>query len=283
MPRTNPVSVCGYHIRESGATPAQEMAYAFLHRQRLHRRGRSSAATTPEEFVGRFSFNLNIFGNLWEQVAKFRAGRKVWATNLRDTYGRQGSEEPDAARPLRRRRLGPDQGRAREQHHARRLLRPGRGPLGRPVHGALLASTRPTRSPPSARRCCRCAPCRSSWTRWACATPSIRWPARTSSRRSPSRWKRRSGRRWRESRSTAAWSAGIKSGYVQRKLAWQAYEFERDVQHGELIKVGVNKYVTSEEEEVELHEYNEAWARVPAGRPGRAQAHARPGGRRGDA
>ena len=54
--------------------------------------------------------------------------------------------------------------------------------------------------------------------------------------------------------------AGIKSGFVQRKVAWQAYQFERDLQHGELIKVGVNKYHTTEDEEVELHEYNEAWA-----------------------
>jgi methylmalonyl-CoA mutase N-terminal domain/subunit len=53
--------------------------------------------------------------------------------------------------------------------------------------------------------------------------------------------------------------AGIKSGFVQRKVAWQAYQFERDLQHGELIKVGVNKYHTTEDEEVELHEYNEAW------------------------
>ena len=86
MPRTNPVSVCGYHIRESGATPAQEMAYAFLianaYIDEVAKRGYE-----PEEFVGRFSFNFNIFGNLWEQVAKFRAGRKVWAHNLSDKYG----------------------------------------------------------------------------------------------------------------------------------------------------------------------------------------------------
>ena len=85
MPRTNPVSVCGYHIRESGATPAQEMAYAFLianaYIEEVVARGYAA-----EDFVGRFSFNLNIFGNLWEQVAKFRAGRKVWARNLRDKY-----------------------------------------------------------------------------------------------------------------------------------------------------------------------------------------------------
>jgi methylmalonyl-CoA mutase N-terminal domain/subunit len=47
----------------------------------------------------------------------------------------------------------------------------------------------------------------------------------------------------------------VETGYVQREVARQAYEFERGVQKGELIKVGVNKYTEGEEMEVELHEY----------------------------
>jgi len=86
LPRCNPVSVCGYHIRESGATAAQEIAYAILianaYIDEVVRRG-----YTAEQFVGRFSFNLNIFGNLWEQVAKFRVARKLWAINLKEKYG----------------------------------------------------------------------------------------------------------------------------------------------------------------------------------------------------
>jgi len=86
LPRCNPVSICGYHIRESGATPAQEIGYAFeIARAYIDEvQGRGLKA---EEFVGRFSFNLNVFGNLWEQVAKFRAARKLWARMLREQYG----------------------------------------------------------------------------------------------------------------------------------------------------------------------------------------------------
>jgi len=47
----------------------------------------------------------------------------------------------------------------------------------------------------------------------------------------------------------------VETGYVQREVAKQAYEFEKGVQKGELIKVGVNKYTEGEEMEVELHEY----------------------------
>ena len=42
---------------------------------------------SPDEFVGRFSFNLNVYGNLWEQIAKFRAARKLWAKMLKEEYG----------------------------------------------------------------------------------------------------------------------------------------------------------------------------------------------------
>ncbi len=86
LPRCNPVSVCGYHIRESGATPAQEIACAF-EIAKAYIDNVAARGLSPEDFVGRFSFNLNVYGNLWEQVAKFRAARKLWATLLREEYG----------------------------------------------------------------------------------------------------------------------------------------------------------------------------------------------------
>jgi methylmalonyl-CoA mutase N-terminal domain/subunit len=87
-PKYSPVSVCGYHIRESGANPAQEMAFAFCiacaYADEVLKRG-----VPIDEFAGRLSFNFNIFGNLFEQVAKFRAGRGLWAQIVRDRYGAQ--------------------------------------------------------------------------------------------------------------------------------------------------------------------------------------------------
>ena len=85
-PKYSPVSVCGYHIRESGANPAQEMAYAFAiacaYADEVLKRG-----VPIDEFAGRLSFNFNIFGNLFEQVAKFRAGRGLWAKIVKERYG----------------------------------------------------------------------------------------------------------------------------------------------------------------------------------------------------
>ena len=85
-PHYSPVSVCGYHIRESGATPAQEMAYglaiACAYVDHVRARG-----LDVDEFAQGISFNFDIYGNLWEQVAKFRAGRRLWAKIMKERYG----------------------------------------------------------------------------------------------------------------------------------------------------------------------------------------------------
>jgi len=85
VPRFNPFSVCGYHIRESGATPIQEMAYAFeiaiTYIQEVLKRGLGI-----DDFAGRIAFNFDIHGNLWEQVAKFRAGRRLWAKIIKERF-----------------------------------------------------------------------------------------------------------------------------------------------------------------------------------------------------
>ena len=85
-PLYSPVSVCGYHIRESGANPVQEMAYAFCIAKAYidHVLERGLAI---DDFASRLSFNFDIHGRLFEQVAKFRAGRRLWAEIVKKEYG----------------------------------------------------------------------------------------------------------------------------------------------------------------------------------------------------
>jgi methylmalonyl-CoA mutase N-terminal domain/subunit len=85
IPKYSPVSVCGYHIRESGANPIQEMAYAFCiakaYIEESLKRG-----LTIDEFASRLSFNFDIHGNFFEQIAKFRGARRLWAKIIREQY-----------------------------------------------------------------------------------------------------------------------------------------------------------------------------------------------------
>ena len=86
VPRYSATSVCGYHIRESGANPAQEMAYglsiAKAYLDHVIARG-----LDVDTFASQISFNYDVHGNLWEQIAKFRAGRRLWAKILKEQYG----------------------------------------------------------------------------------------------------------------------------------------------------------------------------------------------------
>ena len=78
--------MCGYHIRESGCDPIEEMAYAICI-ARAYIDETVKRGVPAEDFVGRLSFNFDIFGSVFEQVAKFRAGRRLWAKVLHEEYG----------------------------------------------------------------------------------------------------------------------------------------------------------------------------------------------------
>jgi len=86
VPKYSATSVCGYHIRESGASPVQEMAYglaiAKAYVDHVLERG-----LDIDRFARGLTFNFDVYGNLWEQVAKFRAGRRLWARILKEQYG----------------------------------------------------------------------------------------------------------------------------------------------------------------------------------------------------
>jgi methylmalonyl-CoA mutase N-terminal domain/subunit len=86
MPRANPISVCGYHIRESGATAVQEMAFAISNAIEYIERALGRGIPI-DSFAPRISWNLGAFMNFFEEIAKYRASRRIWAQLMRETYG----------------------------------------------------------------------------------------------------------------------------------------------------------------------------------------------------
>lgn len=85
-PQFNPVSISGYHIREAGATAAEELAFTladgFHYVEQCVARGMAVDAFAP-----RLSFFFNAHNDFCEEVAKFRAARRIWARHLRERYG----------------------------------------------------------------------------------------------------------------------------------------------------------------------------------------------------
>jgi methylmalonyl-CoA mutase N-terminal domain/subunit len=86
LPRMHPVSISGYHIREAGSTAAQELAFTladgFAYVDACIERG-----LDVDEFAPRLSFFFNAHIDFFEEIAKYRAARRIWARELRDRYG----------------------------------------------------------------------------------------------------------------------------------------------------------------------------------------------------
>jgi methylmalonyl-CoA mutase N-terminal domain/subunit len=86
MPRWHPISISGYHIREAGATAAQELAFTLkdglTYVEQAVARG-----LDVDDFAPRLSFFFNAQIDFFEEIAKYRAARRIWARELRDTFG----------------------------------------------------------------------------------------------------------------------------------------------------------------------------------------------------
>src|SRR5213080_3389171 len=86
VPKYNPISISGYHIREAGSTALQELAFTLRDGMEYVEYG-IKAGLEIDEFAPRLSFFFNSHNDLFEEVAKFRAARRVWAKVMRDRYG----------------------------------------------------------------------------------------------------------------------------------------------------------------------------------------------------
>ena len=86
MPRWNTISISGYHMREAGATAAQELAFTLADAI-AYVEGALSRGLDVDAFGGRLSFFFGAWSELFEEVAKFRAARRMWARIMRDRFG----------------------------------------------------------------------------------------------------------------------------------------------------------------------------------------------------
>ena len=86
VPRWNTISISGYHMREAGATASQELAFTFANAI-AYVQAAVDAGLPVDDFAPRLSFFFVAQNNLFEEVAKFRAARRLWANIMRDRFG----------------------------------------------------------------------------------------------------------------------------------------------------------------------------------------------------
>jgi len=258
LPRCNPVSVCGYHIRESGCTPAQEISYAFeiafAYIENVVARGYRA-----EEFVGGFSFNLNVYGNLWETVAKFRAARKLWAKLLRERY-----DVKDKKALFLRGIFGGGGSGLTKQQPENNIMRGAYYALAAALSGAqttALCSMDEAYTIPTERAALL------SLRTFQILMDEIGLrdtvDPLAGSYFIETLTKQMEEKILEEMDKVEKMGGMVKavsSGSVQAEVARQAYEWEKKLQQGVVTKVGVNKYTEGVDMEVELHRHNEEWA-----------------------
>ena len=257
VPKYYPVSVCGYHIRESGATPVQEIAYAYCIAREYIRRV-VARGLNVDEFAGRVSFNFDIFGNLFEQVAKFRAARRLWAKLMREEFGAQ---TPDTLQ-MKMIAGGGGGGLTIEE------------PENNIVRGAYYALISALSGAQTMALCCydeaytipsEKASLLSLRTMQILADEMgltdtvdplagsyyVEWLTNEMETRIVTEMKRVDS-------EMGGIVKAVSEGRVQAEVARQAFLYEQKLQRGEIVKVGVNKYRAEGEkvsQEVELHEY----------------------------
>ena len=101
MPQWNTISISGYHIREAGSTAVQELASRCATASRTCEAA-SSAGWTVDDFAPRLSFFFNSHNDFFEEIAKFRAARRIWAQDRCATVSAPRTRAPGCCASTRR-------------------------------------------------------------------------------------------------------------------------------------------------------------------------------------
>jgi methylmalonyl-CoA mutase N-terminal domain/subunit len=255
IPKYYPVSICGYHIRESGANPVQEIAYAFeiakAYIKHVQERG-----LDVDEFVPRFSFNFDIHGNLFEQVAKFRAARRLWARIIKEDFK---SENPKSM--MMKMIAGGGGGGLTIEQPENNIVRGAYYALISALSGTqtmALCSYDEAYTIPSKKAALISLRTMQILIEEMGLTDTVDPLAGSYYIESLTNdMEDRIINCMKKVEESGGIVKAISEGYIQSEVSKQAYIHENRIQSGEEIKVGVNKYrIEEEERNIEFHEYD---------------------------
>jgi len=251
LPKMNTISVSGYHIREAGSTAVQELAFTLAHGI-AYSQAAIDAGLSPDEFGARLSFFFNAHNHFFQEVAKFRAARRLWARIMRDRFG---ATNPKAQALRFHAQTGGSTLTAQQPEN--NIVRVAVQALSAVCGGAQSIHTNAFDE--------------------ALALPtenSVRIALRTQQVLAHEAGGTDSadplgGAYFVESLTSEleerAWElieridelggavAAIEQGFTQHEIEDAAFEHERKVEAGEKVVVGVNRFVEGEEEAIELH------------------------------
>jgi methylmalonyl-CoA mutase N-terminal domain/subunit len=256
VPRWNTISISGYHIREAGATATQELAFTLANGI-AYCAAAVEAGLSPDDFGARLSFFFNAHNDFFVEVAKFRAARRLWARIMRERFG---ASSPKAQALRFHAQTGGSTLTAQqpENNIVRVAIQAFAAACGgtQSLHtnGFDEALALPTQR--SAKLALR-------------TQQVLQAEAGATDTADPL------GGSWfieslTDELEAGAWElieridalggavAAIEAGFVQDEIEQSAFEWQQQVEHGERVIVGVNRYTEDEAERVELHRIDPA-------------------------
>lgn len=255
IPRYYPLSICGYHIRESGANPVQEIAYAFLIAKAYidHSLNRGLKV---DDFVSRFSFNFDIHGNFFEQISKFRAARRLWAKIVKNEY--------DAKNPksmMMKMIAGGGGGGLTIEQPENNIVRGAYYALISSLSGTqtmALCSYDEAYTIPSKKSALISLRTMQILIEEMGLKDTVDPLAGSYYVESlTNQIEEKIVKTMKKVDEIGGIVNAISNGYIQKEVAHQAYLYEKKIQSNEIVKVGVNKYKIEEEDRnIEFHEYD---------------------------
>jgi methylmalonyl-CoA mutase N-terminal domain/subunit len=260
IPRWNTISISGYHIREAGSSAAQEVAFTLANGI-AYCEAAVAAGLSPDAFGARLSFFFNAHNDLLQEVAKFRAARRMWAKIMRDRFGATTA----AAQALRfHAQTGGSTLTAQQPEN--NLVRVAAQALSAVYGGAQSLHT-------NAFDEALALPTERSAMLALRTQQVLMHEAGTTSTADPlgGSWYVEALTDEFESRAAELIAridelggavAAIEAGWVQGQIEESAFRWQREVEEGQRVIVGVNRYVQNEPARIELHRLDPAIERA---------------------
>ncbi len=250
VPKWNPISISGYHIREAGSTAAQEVAFTLANGF-AYVDAAISAGLAVDDFAPRLSFFFNAHNHLFEEVAKFRVARKIWAETMREKYS---AENPNSMKLRFHSQTAGSMLMAQQPHN--NLIRVAMQALAAVLGGTQSLHTNgfdealslPTEE--SARLALRT----QQIVAFESGAADVADPLGGSYLVEELGRELEKKARWylSEIQARGGMIACIESGYIQKEIQEAAYRTQLQIDHKEQLIVGVNCFEVEEESDVEL-------------------------------
>ena len=251
LPRWNFINICGYHVREAGSSLVQELAFAFGNAC-AYLDEALSRGMAIDDFAPRIAFNFSVFNNVLEEVAKFRAARRLWARLLKERYG---AKNPSSLTF----RTGAGSGGSTLV-----AQQPGNNVVRVTLHTVIAAMAGVQSMHTASMDEAHALPSKEAATLALRTQQIVAYESGLADVIDPlggsyyvenltDQIEEQAEEYLKRIEERGGMVSAIESGWVVQEIGEEAYRFQREVERGERVVVGLNRFTTDETPPIQLH------------------------------